>query len=302
MNTTVEHVTTLRKQHLRIDQAVLAAYGWHIPTRRWGPAIKLRHDFYEVDYLPENDNVRYTIHPEARREVLKRLLLLNHEIHEAEERGVDYAVVDGEKIQALMLDQVKAWCPRAEQLHWKTLKFLCTGEDLLPSLEQSLTKSYKPFVTAYASGLENELLERVFVPFHEAFLARYPEADKETRVAYLDAQLAADPSRLSNLVKILKKGEAHYELGTMQFVLSLIRKPSGNTLAKSELLQALRRSVVEGAGEHLLDKRFLAQLEAFPKTYRNAAAHTGEIGKAEAEGCFTEVREMLGWMLGEGGN
>jgi len=44
----------------------------------------LHHDFYELEYLPENDRVRYTIHPEARIEVLKRLLLLNHERYEEE--------------------------------------------------------------------------------------------------------------------------------------------------------------------------------------------------------------------------
>ena len=42
------------------------------------------HDFYEVDYLPENDRVRFTIHPDARKEVLKRLLELNHAMHEWE--------------------------------------------------------------------------------------------------------------------------------------------------------------------------------------------------------------------------
>lgn len=63
----------LRALHVEMDQAVLEAYGWS--------DIQLRHDFYEVDYLPENDRVRYTIHPEARREVLKRLLELNHQIY-----------------------------------------------------------------------------------------------------------------------------------------------------------------------------------------------------------------------------
>ena len=48
--------------------------------------MALDHDFYEVDYLPENDRVRYTISPEARKEILKRLLELNHEIHEQEEK------------------------------------------------------------------------------------------------------------------------------------------------------------------------------------------------------------------------
>jgi len=69
-------ILQLRKLHKEMDEAVLEAYGWQ--------DIALRHDFYEVDYLPENDRVRYTIHPEARKEVLKRLLELNHKIHEEE--------------------------------------------------------------------------------------------------------------------------------------------------------------------------------------------------------------------------
>ena len=59
-----------------MDETVLKAYGWQ--------NIYLAHDYYEVDYLPENDRVRYTISPDARKEVLKRLLKLNHEIHEQE--------------------------------------------------------------------------------------------------------------------------------------------------------------------------------------------------------------------------
>ena len=57
-----------------MDETVLNAYGCE--------DINLAHDFDEVDYLPENDRVRHTISPDARKEVLKRLLKLNHEIHE----------------------------------------------------------------------------------------------------------------------------------------------------------------------------------------------------------------------------
>ncbi len=42
------------------------------------------HDFYEVDYLPENDRIRFTISPDSRKEILKRLLLLNHQVHKQE--------------------------------------------------------------------------------------------------------------------------------------------------------------------------------------------------------------------------
>lgn len=72
----VQGIVKLRELHKQMDEAVLEAYGWQ--------DIALRHDFYEVDYLPENDRVRYTIHPEARKEVLKRLLELNHKIHAEE--------------------------------------------------------------------------------------------------------------------------------------------------------------------------------------------------------------------------
>jgi hypothetical protein len=81
-----EDILKLRDLHREMDEAVLAAYGWQEDSEKWGHAIELRHDFYEVDYLPENDRIRYTIHPNARREILKRLLLLNHERYEEEVR------------------------------------------------------------------------------------------------------------------------------------------------------------------------------------------------------------------------
>ncbi len=34
--------------------------------------------------MPEKDRIRYTISPQARKEILERLLLLNHQIHEQE--------------------------------------------------------------------------------------------------------------------------------------------------------------------------------------------------------------------------
>lgn len=75
-NEAIQDILQLRKLHVQMDEAVLDAYGWN--------DIALRHDSYEVDYLPENDRIRFTIHPDARKEVLKRLLELNHKIHEEE--------------------------------------------------------------------------------------------------------------------------------------------------------------------------------------------------------------------------
>lgn len=64
-------VLELRRLHVELDNAVREAYGW--------ADLNLGHDFVEVETLPENDRVRYTISPAARKEVLKRFLALNHE-------------------------------------------------------------------------------------------------------------------------------------------------------------------------------------------------------------------------------
>jgi hypothetical protein len=57
-NEAVRDILHLREFHKQMDETVLKAYGWE--------DINLAHDFYEVDYLPENDRVRYTISPDAR--------------------------------------------------------------------------------------------------------------------------------------------------------------------------------------------------------------------------------------------
>jgi hypothetical protein len=87
-------IIKLRELQVELDNATLEAYGWDdlindnyrkIQNANGEESGKL-HDFYEVDYLPENDRIRFTIHPDARKEILKRLLELNHMIFEEEAR------------------------------------------------------------------------------------------------------------------------------------------------------------------------------------------------------------------------
>ena len=62
---------TLRRYYVEMDSAVAAAYGWS--------NLDLEHGFHET-----GQGVRYTISEPARREVLRRLLRLNHERYEEE--------------------------------------------------------------------------------------------------------------------------------------------------------------------------------------------------------------------------
>jgi hypothetical protein len=64
-------IVKLRELHKEMDQAVAHAYGWD--------DLELEHGFHET-----KQGLRYTISEAARREVLDRLLLLNHQRHEEE--------------------------------------------------------------------------------------------------------------------------------------------------------------------------------------------------------------------------
>ncbi len=61
-----EDITELRRLHIEMDQAVAVAYGW--------TDLDLGHGFHET-----KQGMRLTISEAARREVLDRLLLLNHQ-------------------------------------------------------------------------------------------------------------------------------------------------------------------------------------------------------------------------------
>ena len=63
---TAEDIVQLRELHKEMDEAVARAYGWD--------DLVLGHGFHET-----KQGLRYTISEEARREVLGRLLQLNHE-------------------------------------------------------------------------------------------------------------------------------------------------------------------------------------------------------------------------------
>ncbi|HET8843871.1 MAG TPA: hypothetical protein VFN35_20575, partial [Ktedonobacteraceae bacterium] len=64
-------IAQLRELHKEMDEAVARAYGWE--------DLPLEHGFHET-----KQGMRYTISEEARREVLDRLLLLNHQRHAEE--------------------------------------------------------------------------------------------------------------------------------------------------------------------------------------------------------------------------
>jgi len=93
----LQGVLKLRELHVQLNQVFLNAYRWD--------DVELSHDFYELEYLPENDRIRFTLSPASRKEVLQRLLKLNHEIH-AEDEAL-YSIKKSKPKKAAKATQLK---------------------------------------------------------------------------------------------------------------------------------------------------------------------------------------------------
>lgn len=72
----INEIQIMRAIQTECDTAVAAAYGWS--------DIILNHGFYDLEFLPENDRRRYTVCPEARKEIMRRLIALNNTRHQQE--------------------------------------------------------------------------------------------------------------------------------------------------------------------------------------------------------------------------
>jgi len=79
-----EDIVRLRELHVEMDRAVASAYGWD--------DLDLGHGFHETA-----QGVRFTVSESVRREVLSRLLGLNHERYEEEVRNQELGIGDSGK-------------------------------------------------------------------------------------------------------------------------------------------------------------------------------------------------------------
>lgn len=301
-----EKIAELRRLHVEMDLAVLEAYGWNQDTKRWGPAIALRHDFYEVDYLPENDRVRYTIHPDARKEVLKRLLLLNHEIHESEERGISYEELDKEKIMEIYQEEIGSWLDQPEVLHPKTLKYLAHAEELYPDLQKKAIKEFSPYVAEICKSLENEILHKLFIPYTKKVKEEWEGTEEEWN-SYMKDQKSK--KLMSKFAGHIKQQNLKYTLGDMHFHLDLIWKDSSSVLDDSEILRDFKDFAFKTYDTNFINQASLNKLKSIFEIYRNASAHADEkfdkeegfelydIDAAKAEECRKAVREMINLMV-----
>lgn len=97
-NEAINYLNELRKLYDQLDYAVIKSYGWHEDSDEGFP-IDVSHNYYQIEFLPENDCVRYTIPPESRREILNRLLVKNLETKRKNDKRKSRKIFKNNKMQ-----------------------------------------------------------------------------------------------------------------------------------------------------------------------------------------------------------
>lgn len=228
----------LRRLHRELDLAVRDAYGWQ--------DLDLGHDFHEVETLAENDRVRYTINPIARKEVLKNLLALNH----ARAKATTIAAATVRKPKAV---RKKPRGPIAEPTPGllallsypatKTDKVICSAAlavieqakelSSMDHLDAMLLSSHPQWCKAFLSVDDQRKLDKSFSSAPDALLVKEPDSIrwKEAR-DYLEHRKALEVDRSSTTQPIT--------LGK-DFVLVKASLPKGVDDVVSFALKALGR-------------------------------------------------------------
>ena len=189
-------IVELRRLHAAMDTAVAAAYGWQ--------DLELRHAFYG-----EGKETRCTIHPDAKGEILRRLLALNHERH-AEQEAAD------EEIMPTLAEELETRTARrksktkssiADNTQLTTDQILLAG--ILSDIEQK--RNSVPIVQddsiERAALMATYLIMRAEAPERLSGLRRYPARTRLTMPrSYKRTRLAKHLYFSQEIVKT-KRGE-----------------------------------------------------------------------------------------------
>lgn len=175
----------------------------------------------------------------------------------------------------------------------ESLIFMTQAEYLLEVLSES--KDLSPFIIQYSRAIENELLLKVFLPYHNHFFETGKDIEKMTQVL----ENIAPPLNSKSKRKVafeLKPFKSHlskkendkYTLGTMAAILKHMSEKK-YSYTHTELLRDFEAYTNEKIVFSKNEKNFMENLESLNSDYRVKAAHPNLISFEKAR----EFHEMI---------
>jgi len=195
---------------------------------------------------------------------------------------------------------VKEWFNHWEKLEIKSRLFMPTSEFLFDMINKSDFKDYSPFILYYCRTLEFELLNKIFLKFHDYINRKYDDKsvlfdyDKQNLNTRIINSIEKGPLTIfrSNIIN----NKENYTLGVMRFLLDLL--PTNNDYKikskRYELLMSLKeldKFINNEIGS--IESEIIADINKLINEYRNPSAHTGVIEKDKAEEFYKEFKLIM---------
>jgi len=186
------------------------------------------------------------------------------------------------------IEIIKTWLNKWEDLDANSKKILPVAEYIFDELNQIENADYSPFIVQYCRSIENEILKKLFITYHQLGL-KHKNLDE-----LLKNDL--DHPKTGKFARMVKRNKTNYTLGDMNFILSLL-KEEGNTFRESILLQHFKNFSTHYFEQKLFEKEFIRGLNDITENYRNKAAHPNVINLSTAQQCQNLLRENLNYFL-----
>ena len=203
------------------------------------------------------------------------------------------------------IPKVNEWFKFWDKIEENTKTFMPGSEWLYYNIKSSDFQDFSPFVLYYCRALENELLKKIFLSFHEHVNEMN---DIELKSLFVWNKEGLNEKKLkeyqiffnqfkTNILKNRKK----YTLGDMRLILNLLpnskNKKGSIRYNISPLLKELNKFIKNKIGG--IESETIKRLENLIINYRNKSAHVDIIEEEKALIFYNEFKIIMNKLIGK---
>ena len=203
------------------------------------------------------------------------------------------------------IPKVTEWFKFWDKIEENTKTFMPGSEWLYDNIKSSDFQDFSPFVLYYCRALENELLKKIFLSFHDHVNEMN---DDELKSLFVWNKEGLNEKKLkeyqiffnqfkTNILKNRKK----YTLGDMRLILNLLpnskNKKGSIRYNISPLLKELNKFIKNKIGG--IESETIKRLENLIINYRNKSAHVDIIEEEKALIFYNEFKIIMNKLIGK---
>ena len=189
-----------------------------------------------------------------------------------------------------LYDTIEENFPDYYKLEENSRSFLASSLFLHNKFVKADVDDYSPIVLQYCRVIENEFLNKIFIPFYDNIDDIFDDKDD----VIIDAM---SNDKTKTFSKMLMKNNRKITMGTMEWILNLIKDNKGNTLNEVDLLKGFREHALKVVDENFVSKNMMKSLKDLIENYRNSAAHVERIHEADYKIFCEKITDYINKMI-----